>query len=108
MDDILQKILTAGGALLTGTLGAVIAARYHDDKSAKGVIIFVVSGAIITVVCAPAAVSYFQITAPVWQNLIGFLIGAFGGSLISSGVNLIKSADWWGLVRDIITRRFGG
>jgi hypothetical protein len=56
-------------------------------------------------------------TEPVlgWMNLptnwgwpVAFLVGVLGWSTLESALNAIRRADLWGLLSDLIRRRFGG
>jgi len=48
--------------------------------------------------------TYLGVTEPKIVAGIGFLLGAFGGSLLAAINRAIKSADLWALIR----QRFGG
>lgn len=90
---------------IAGVCGAVIASFFHRDEleSKRDFILFFVAG---------WACAYF-LTGFVSQRFgidtedmgaVGFLLGAFGGSLISAVIKGIRSADLWGLVK----QRLGG
>lgn len=91
---------------IAGLLGAVAAAWWHkeDFASPKGVAIFLFSGALCAHYLTGLVSGYFGIIEPRSVAGVGFLIGAFGGSLICAITRAIKTADLW----EIIRQRFGG
>lgn len=88
-----------------GLVGAMIVSRFHKDElnSKTDYLVFVASGAAIAHFLT-SAVSDWLGFGPNSTGAIGFLLGAFGGSLMQAVVRSIKEADLWSLVKS----RFGG
>lgn len=101
----LNDFLTSLKWAIAGGFGAVIVSRFHKDELAgrKDFAIFVLSGAAIAHFIGGAVVEWFDLgvnSAPA----VGFLLGAFGGSIMQAIARAIKKADLWEFLRS----RFGG
>lgn len=89
---------------IAGLFGALIAVPFQRDlKTARGIVVFVFTGSACAHYLTGLVGDYFSIN-PSSAGGIGFLLGAFGGSLIAAVMKAIETADLWGLIRS----RFGG
>src|SRR5476651_1639549 len=66
--------------------------------------IFLITGMACSIYLTSMVSTYLGVTEPKIVAGIGFLLGAFGGSLLAAINRAIKSADLWALIR----QRFGG
>lgn len=105
MMDIIKSILhdTKIGWAIAGLVGAFVSMPFQSDiDSRKGKLVFLFSGAAYSYYLTGMAVNYFNM--PIADaGSIGFLLGAFGGSLTAAIFRAIDKADLWGL----LLRRFG-
>ena len=104
--EYLSRVVEKVDVLIAGLIGSIIASWWHkgDLENWKGWAVFLMSG----VACA------FYLTGMVCKHLditdagnvagVGFLLGAFGGSLMLAVYRAIKAADLWALIRS----KFGG
>ncbi|QOE32793.1 holin class III [Achromobacter phage Mano] len=101
----IQELLQSLKWAFAGLIGAMIVSRFHKDEltSKTDYFVFVASGAAIAHFLTGAVAAWFGFDASS-AGAIGFLLGAFGGSLMQAVVRSIKAADLWGLVK----ARFGG
>ncbi len=90
---------------IAGLFGAVISARFHKDELVTRVdfFTFVISGVLIAHYLTALVVQYWEMK-PETAGGIGFLLGAFGGSLIQAALRTIRSGELWALIR----KRLGG
>ena len=87
-----------------GFIGALVAVRFQNDLKTKGsIVIFVLSGSAYAHYLTGLVDDYFSI-APSSAGGIGFLLGAFGGSLTAAIIRAITSSDWAELLR----KKIGG
>lgn len=90
--------------LLAGLAGAIVAIPFQKDlKSMASVIIFLVTGAACAHYLTGLAATFFDIE-PSSAGGVGFLLGAFGGSLIAAVVRMLQTADLWSVIKS----RLGG
>lgn len=90
--------------LLAGLIGAIVAFPFQKDlKSFSSLIIFFVTGAACAHYLTGLAAKFFEIE-PSSAGGVGFLLGAFGGSLIAAVVRMLQTADIWSVIKS----RFGG
>lgn len=110
MGDFLQRLISGADWLLTGLVSAMLASILHKDdipdKLSWGV--FVATGGMCALYFTGPIAQFFKMTDPAWIACIGFLLGAFGGSLLAAVTRALKSADVWGLIVDLIKSKFGG
>lgn len=101
----LNDFITSLKWAFAGLVGAMIVSRFHKDelKSKTDYVVFVVSGAAIAHFLGGAVVEWLELGMNS-ATAVGFLLGAFGGSLMQAVVRGIKSADLWAIVKS----RFGG
>lgn len=100
-----QEFITSLKWAIAGLFGAMIVSRFHKDelKSKTDYFVFVASGAAIAHFLTGAVTSYLAFASDS-AGAVGFLLGAFGGSLMQAVVRAIKGADLWALIK----ARFGG
>lgn len=87
-------------------MGALVAVPFHDDKSLKGRLWFVCSG----IACSYFLTGWWSWFYSIPNNLagaVGFLLGAFGGSLVAAVIRKIQTADLASLI-EAIKSKFGG
>ncbi|WP_441228001.1 hypothetical protein AB7813_08320 [Tardiphaga sp. 20_F10_N6_6] len=101
----LHEFLNSLKWAFAGCVGAMIVSRFHRDElqSKADYFVFVASGAAIAHFLTAGVVEWLTF-GPNSAGAIGFLLGAFGGSLMQAVGRSIKNADLWELIR----RRFGG
>ena len=107
--EYLQRLLVKSdrGELRSGGLvGAVTASRSHKDdlNDWRAWMISLITGMACSIYLTSMVSTYLGVTEPKIVAGIGFLLGAFGGSLLAAINRAIKSADLWALIR----QRFGG
>ncbi|NWB47092.1 MFS transporter [Pseudomonas gingeri] len=92
--------------LIAGFVGAVVASWWHKDDLTdwRAWLIFLITGMACSIYLTSMVSTYLGVTEPKIVAGIGFLLGAFGGSLLAAINRAIKSADLWALIR----QRFGG
>lgn len=89
---------------ITGLIGALISVPFQRDlKTARGIAIFVLTGSACAHYLTELVSRYFEVE-PGSAGGIGFLLGAFGGSLIAAVIRTLETADLW----EFIKNRFGG
>lgn len=91
--DFLHKVIANLEWALAGLVGAIVSIPFHDELSTlKGKLFFVFTGISCAYFLTPFALSHYSID-PALSGGVGFLLGAFGGSLLAAVVRAIKSAD---------------
>lgn len=102
--NLWERLLANAEMGLPGLIGAVIAIPFHEElKTWKGRLFFVCTGGACAYFTTPLAINVYNIE-PALAGGVGFLLGAFGGSLLAAGIRAVKAADLWALVKS----RFGG
>lgn len=87
-----------------GLIGALVAVRFQNDLKTKGsIVIFVLSGSAYAHYLTGLVDDYFNI-APSSAGGIGFLLGAFGGSLTAAIIRAISSSD----LVELLRKKIGG
>ncbi len=82
-----------------GGVGAFVSVQFHPEVAGrKQYFLFIVTGALIAHFMTGMVVRYFSI-GPDSAGAVGFLMGAFGGSMVSAIVRSIATADLWRIVR---------
>lgn len=104
--DSFQRWLFNIEWLVAGLIGAVVASWWHRDDltNVRAWFVFLVTGAACAVYLTGMVSTYLGVTEPNNVAGVGFLLGAFGGSLMAAIHRAIKAADLWALIR----QRFGG
>jgi protein-S-isoprenylcysteine O-methyltransferase Ste14 len=92
--------------VFAGFIGSLVASWWHRDDltNYKAWIIFLVTGVACAFYLTGMVSSHLSITEPSNVAGVGFLLGAFGGSLMTAINRAIKAADLWALIRS----KFGG
>lgn len=89
---------------IAGLIGAIISLPFQTDRKTKrGIAIFLFTGGVCGHFLTGMVGRYFNVD-PGSAGGIGFLLGAFGGSLIAAIIKAIEAADLWSLIKS----RFGG
>lgn len=97
--DWLEKLLGTDKAILAGFIGALIALKFQEEVTTwKGRAWFVFTGLVCAKFATPLAMSFYSID-PSLRDGVGFLLGAFGGSLLAAGFRAIKNLDLISLVK---------
>lgn len=104
--NIFERFLDNIGWAIAGLMGALVAVPFHDDKSIKGRLWFICSG----IACSYFTTGFWSWKYEIPEGLtgaIGFVIGAFGGSLVATIIRKIQTADIASLI-EAIKSKFGG
>lgn len=102
--NLLDRLLANAEWAIAGLIGAVIAIPFHEElRTWKGRLFFVGTGVACAYFTTPLAISLYGID-PALAGGVGFLLGAFGGSLVAAVIKAVKSADLIALLKS----RFGG
>lgn len=104
--NLFEKVLDNIGWAIAGLIGALFAVPFHDDKSIKGRLWFVCSGVACSYYLTGWASWFYGIPSEL-QGAIGFMLGAAGGSLVSTVIRNLKTADLATLI-EAIKSKFGG
>lgn len=97
--DFLTKLLDNAEVALAGLFGALAALKFQDELSTvKGRLIFVGTGVVCAYWVTPLAINVYTID-PGLAGGVGFLLGAFGGSLLSAGFRAIRNLDLVSLLK---------
>ncbi|MBD8092052.1 MFS transporter [Pseudomonas fluorescens] len=104
--EYLQRLLDRFELLIAGLVGAVIARWWHKDdfNDWRAWMIFLITGMACSIYLTSMVSTYLGVTELKIVADVGFLLGAFGGSLLAAINRAIKSADLWAL----ISQRLGG
>lgn len=90
--------------VLAGLIGAVVVLPIEKELTTwKGKLFFLFSGVACSYFTTPLAIYKWSII-PELAGSVGFLLGAFGASLLAAGIRAVKSVDLVALVKS----RFGG
>ena len=91
--DLVHAIISKLEWLFAGLVGAVVSVPLHQELSTwKGKLFFIFTGIACAYFLTPFAMSQYSID-PALSGGVGFLLGAFGGSLLAAVVRAIKAAD---------------
>lgn len=102
--DLLTKLFHNIELAMIGAIGALVSLKYHPDVQLKrDIILFIITGAAIAYFTTGLVGDFFSVK-PERAGAIGFLLGAFGASLVSAAIRAINAADLWALVKS----KFGG
>lgn len=90
--------------VLAGLIGAIVVLPIEKELTTwKGKLFFLFSGVACSYFTTPLAVYKWSII-PELAGSVGFLLGAFGASLLAAGIRAVKSVDLLALIKS----RFGG
>lgn len=103
--NVITDIIDATRWGIAGGVGAGVASRYHKDEIETRIdfIVFITSGALTAQYLTGLISGYFEISLNSAGG-IGFLIGAFGGSLIQTAIHSIRSGKFLEVIKN---RLFG-
>jgi hypothetical protein len=102
--EFIHKYFPGAEWAIAALFGTLVSVPFHDDlKTRRGFVVFVFTGVTCGYFLTMPALHYFHIS-PESAGGIGFLLGAFGGSMISAVLRAFNEADLWALVKS----RFGG
>ncbi len=97
--DFLEKLIGADRVLIAGFIGALVALKFQEElKGWAGKAWFVFTGVVCAYYGTPLAINTYSID-PGLAGGVGFLLGAFGGSLLAAGFRAIKNLDLISLVK---------
>lgn len=101
MMDLLNKLIQRfeSGILVASLVGAIVALRFQDELGTwRGRLYFIATGVACAVYGTPLAMTFYDIDQRMTAG-VGFLLGAFGGSLLAAGFRAIKSMDLISMVK---------
>lgn len=102
--ELLNKLLSNLEWAIAGLIGALLAAPFHAEvKTPAERAWFALTGMFCAYWLTGLVSTYFSID-PAVAGGVGFLLGAFGGSMLAAIIKAIKAADLWALLK----QRFGG
>jgi hypothetical protein len=104
--EFVVRLLDKVDVLIAGFIGALVASWWSRDDIAnwKSWVFFIITGIACATYLTGMVSSHLGIEDPGNVAGVGFLIGAFGGSLLTAINRAIKAADLWALIRS----KFGG
>lgn len=106
--SLLDKILTNAEWALAGLVGAIVSVPFHEELTTlRGRLIFIGTGAACAYFTTPLAISLYDID-PGLAGGVGFLLGAFGGSLLAAALRTLKGIDLVEIVKERLSGRTGG
>lgn len=102
--ELINWLLSECKLAIAGLVGALISAPFHTEvKTPVERIIFAGTGVGCAYWLTGLVSAWFDID-PQLTGGVGFLLGAFGGSLIAATVRAIRDADLWAFFKG----KFGG
>lgn len=105
--SLIERILTNAEWAIAGLVGAVIAVPFHEElKTWKGRILFVGTGVSCAYFTTPLAISLYSID-PGLAGGVGFLLGAFGGSLLAAGLRTLRGLDLVDILKERLSKSGG-
>lgn len=97
--NLTEKLSSSDKVLIAGLVGAFIAMRLDKQLATwHGKLFFLVSGMACAYYVTPLAMAQWKISADFSEG-IGFLLGAFGSSLLTAAFATIKSLDFVALIK---------
>ncbi len=104
--DFLRHLIDRAELLAAGGLGAFVGGLLHRDDMAnwRAWAIFLITGVACALYLTSIVSGFLGVAEPDKVAGVGFLLGAFGGSIMTAISRAIKTADIWALIRS----RFGG
>lgn len=104
--ELFHRLLDKAEWMIAGLIGAIVASWWHKDDLTdwRAWAVFLITGAACAKYLTGIVSTYLGIVDASNVVGIGFLLGTFGGSLMTAVNRAIKAADLWALVRS----KFGG
>jgi len=104
--EFFHRMLDKAEWIVAGLIGAIVASWWHKEDLTdwKAWAVFLITGLACATYLTGIVSAYLSITDPSNVTGVGFLLGSFGGSLMTAVNRAIKAADLWALVRS----KFGG
>lgn len=104
--EFVARLFDKIDVIVAGFIGTIVASWWHREDLAdwRAWIIFIVTGVACALYLTGMVSSYLSIEDPSSVAGVGFLLGTFGGSLMTAINRAIKAADLWSLIRS----KFGG
>jgi hypothetical protein len=104
--EFVYRLFEKIDVIVAGLIGSLVASWWHRDDLVdyKAWIIFMITGVACALYLTGMVSSHLGITEPSNVAGVGFLLGTFGGSLMTAINRAIKAADLWALIRS----KFGG
>lgn len=104
--EFVGRLLEKVDVIFAGFIGALVASWWHkaDLVNWKAWAIFMVTGISCALYLTGMVSAHLGITDPSNVAGVGFLLGTFGGSLMTAINRAINAADLWSLIRS----KFGG
>jgi hypothetical protein len=104
--EFFHRTLDKAEWIIAGLIGAIVASWWHKDDLTdwKAWVVFLITGVACAMYLTGIVSTYFGIVDPSNVVGVGFLLGSFGGSLMTAVNRAIKAADLWALIRS----KFGG
>lgn len=99
MLDLIQRISNHFELAIVGMVGALASLRFHPDRKERNLALwFIATGAAIAYFTTNLVAEFFSIKLA-HAGAVGFLLGAFGGSMFSAVMRAINAADLLALVK---------
>lgn len=104
--EFVSRLIDKLDVIVAGIIGSLVASWWHRDDLSdwRAWAIFMITGIACALYLTGMVSSHLDITEPSNVAGVGFLLGTFGGSLMTAINRAIKSADLWALIRS----KFGG
>lgn len=103
--NLLERLLMNAEAGIAGIIGAVVAVPFQEELNTwQGRLMFVFTGLACAYFATPLAISTYGID-PALAGGVGFLMGAFGGSLLSAGFRTVRNLDLSAFVKAKLGKR---
>ena len=110
--DWLDAFFTATGlkikTVIAGAMGAFISLRFFDNLRTWERWTTFLGGWALASWWAEGVAYFLELKLPALESGIALGLGLFGMALTAAVMKLIKETDWAGIVKTILSFRFGG
>lgn len=97
--EFFEKLLGTDKVIIASFIGALIALKFQEELNTwHGKVVFVLTGVACAYYVTPLAMTSYNID-PGLAGGVGFLLGAFGGSLLAAGFRAVRNLDLLALVK---------
>ncbi len=97
--EFLEKLLGTDKIIVASFIGALVALKFQEELNTwQGKFVFVLTGVACAYYITPIAMASYNID-PGLAGGVGFLLGAFGGSLLAAGFRAVRNLDLVELVK---------